>query len=304
MNELKQIKRKGEYPSQQFLKECMEYNPITGDAKWKHRPLHHFKTEQTQKAWNTRLAGKSVGNIWKHSKRKTDTLYYIKVHLSGNYYMLHNLIWIYTYDKVPVAAIDHDDGDGLNNRIGNLIERNTSVNIRKSKLSSRNQSGIKGVFWNIHNLKWTATIKYNDKHVHLTNSDDMFYAEKLYSTASYIITGENFNNIEPYGIGTPEYNFVEQKLKNRKDDVQQTMITNTSGYIGVSSNNRGKKWRAIYNRVILGRSDDANICSMMYSTAKLIHTGISCNDVGTFKVGSKEYDEIYTRLKNKNILGD
>jgi hypothetical protein len=49
------------YPGAEYLHECMEYNPETGDLIWKRRPREHFRTEKGYKVFNSRNAGKPAG---------------------------------------------------------------------------------------------------------------------------------------------------------------------------------------------------------------------------------------------------
>jgi hypothetical protein len=56
-------------PSQEYLLECFEYNPLTGVITWKMRPSNHFKTRRAQAVINTRCAGKTAGNLNSDGRR-------------------------------------------------------------------------------------------------------------------------------------------------------------------------------------------------------------------------------------------
>lgn len=45
----------------EFVNECIEYNPKTGEARWRVRPESHFATKPAQKACNSRHAGSRIG---------------------------------------------------------------------------------------------------------------------------------------------------------------------------------------------------------------------------------------------------
>jgi hypothetical protein len=53
---------------------------------------------------------------------------------------------------------DHVDGDGLNNRRSNLRPATWAENMRNQRLSRKNTSGVKGVWWHKQRQKWAAQI--------------------------------------------------------------------------------------------------------------------------------------------------
>jgi hypothetical protein len=54
--------------------------------------------------------------------------------------------------------IDHIDGDGTNNKWDNLRNATSAQNNHNRKMSSRNKSGVKGVFWETSRKRWRAAI--------------------------------------------------------------------------------------------------------------------------------------------------
>ena len=58
-------------PSQDFLDQCLSYDPETGGLIWRHRPAEHFvgSCKRTpvnrQILWNSRFAGKAG---WRYGK--------------------------------------------------------------------------------------------------------------------------------------------------------------------------------------------------------------------------------------------
>lgn len=107
------------------LHELFEYRD--GALYWKHR--HGGK--------NSRAAGTKAGTPL--GKRK-----YLRVSVDYKFYYVHRLIWLMHHGDLP-DVIDHIDGDPSNNRIENLRAATFAGNMRNSKLSKRNKSGIKGV---------------------------------------------------------------------------------------------------------------------------------------------------------------
>ena len=63
--------------------------------------------------------------------------------------------------------VDHDNGNGLDNRGCNLRLANRSQNSANAQLSRANTSGYKGVCWHKKAEKWIAHIKVNGKGIYL-----------------------------------------------------------------------------------------------------------------------------------------
>jgi len=89
--------------------------------------------------------------------------------------------------------VDHRDGNGLNNRRGNLRFATASQNQWNKALSRNNTSGYKGVRLDHRdnlNRKWRATIYYDGKHhslgYHATPEDDAL----AYDDAARNVFGE------------------------------------------------------------------------------------------------------------------
>lgn len=60
--------------------------------------------------------------------------------------------------------VDHKNRNGLDCRRGNLRLATPSQNVQNQRLSRRNTSGVKGVYWHIQDLKWTASVAANGVH--------------------------------------------------------------------------------------------------------------------------------------------
>jgi len=53
-----------ELPSQEYLKECFDYDVETGNLIWrKDRPISHFKDEHDKCIFNSKYASKFAGSI-------------------------------------------------------------------------------------------------------------------------------------------------------------------------------------------------------------------------------------------------
>ena len=84
--------------------------------------------------------------------------------------------------------VDHADGNGLNNQRKNLRVCSHLENMRNTKLSSRNTSGIKGVSWYQANNKWRADASMDGKLIYLgsfKNIKDANNAYKKFTKKNY-----------------------------------------------------------------------------------------------------------------------
>jgi len=89
--------------------------------------------------------------------------------------------------------VDHINGNGLDNRRCNLRLCNNSQNAANSKLYSNNSSGLKGVHWHKLKQKWSATIRFKGKKLHLGYFKSKIKARKKYLKKAAELHGE-FSN--------------------------------------------------------------------------------------------------------------
>jgi hypothetical protein len=82
--------------------------------------------------------GKQVGYL--------NNIGYRQVAFKGRIYSVHRLIWAIHHGQSPDGEVDHINGDRSDNRICNLRLASSSQNNQNRRLSSRNKSGVKGVF--------------------------------------------------------------------------------------------------------------------------------------------------------------
>jgi hypothetical protein len=91
---------------------------------------------------------------------------YLNGYLIGILYLAHRVIWkMQTLDE-PLH-IDHINGIRWDNRFSNLRSVQPSENAKNLAVSSRNTSGVMGVFWHKTNQRWNANIKHGGRLVHL-----------------------------------------------------------------------------------------------------------------------------------------
>lgn len=126
-------------------KEAFDYNPETGELKWK------------VNSGTRARAGTKAGNIY---GRKTG---YYQVSIDGDSFLVHRLVWLIHYGKMPTYDIDHINGNGLDNRIENLRDVPDVVNRQNCRKRIDNQSGITGINWNKRAEKWMVQIGFLGK---------------------------------------------------------------------------------------------------------------------------------------------
>jgi len=94
---------------------------------------------------------------------------YNSVFIMGEQYRVHRLIWLLVYGHFP-KIIDHINGDKLDNRLENLKEVTQQENLMNQRRSSKNTSGVTGVYFNKKRGLWCAQMKFNGETYHLGSS--------------------------------------------------------------------------------------------------------------------------------------
>lgn len=162
--------------TQKYLKECFDYNSVTGILKWKKRPSHHFKDEKTWRITNNRFNGKEAG--YKANSRGKE---YRRVELNGKPQQTHRIIWIILNDYCP-DEIDHVNGNGLDNREINIRDASRTDNCRNNRRRKDNLSGVTGVNWDKNSNSWKAVIAVDKNKIYLgryKNFNDGVIARKM-----------------------------------------------------------------------------------------------------------------------------
>lgn len=136
------------------VEDALRYDKVTGKLYWREdRPRDTFLNETTYKCYLSRNAGKEAGCV---SRNKYGGAY-LMVRLNGVLYTGHKLAWYFIHGEFPSSDIDHEDGNGLNNKPENLLlcDGSAVINARNQKLRSTNTSGYNGVS-HCRNGKWRA----------------------------------------------------------------------------------------------------------------------------------------------------
>ena len=173
----------------EYVRQILDYNPETGEFRWKERTPEMFEdTSQRSKnnrcaIWNGRYAGSIAGGIngvgyrfvWVDRRRP---------------YLAHRLAWLYMIGEWPKNEIDHIDGDSLNNRFSNLREATRSENEHNTGVRSNNTSGYKGVCWNGKASKWQSQIMVRRRKIYLGIFDRIEDAAAAYAKAARELHGD------------------------------------------------------------------------------------------------------------------
>ena len=149
-------------PSQSYLEDCFIYNEKSGLLTWKLRPDHHFKSSRGFNSFNKKFAHKEAGC----KKYKESLNNYLLVGIDGILYRSHRVIYKLYYGIDP-DVVDHEDGNGLNNSITNIVDKTDSGNSRNQRLQLKSKSGFTGVSYQIRDDRWYACIKINGKVISL-----------------------------------------------------------------------------------------------------------------------------------------
>lgn len=155
------------------LRECLEYNPETGEFTW-------LVTNSYR-----RVAGKTAGKFNRDGYRL--------ICLDKQSYMAHRLAWFYMTGAWPVEEIDHKNCNRSDNSFINLREAKSSQNKGNARTPKTNTSGIKGVIWDRERKKWRAQLRTGNKMMVIGRFDDKALAAEAYKQAAKLYFGEFAN---------------------------------------------------------------------------------------------------------------
>lgn len=153
-------------PTQERLREVLDYNQNTGVFTWKTSTSNRVKT------------GHRAGCV---SDRG-----YVIIGVDADEYRAHRLAWLYVYGSAP-DRIDHKNRNRQDNRICNLRPA-TSSQSNMNRPARRN--GLKGVDFFKARQKWRARVHKEGKATHLGYFDTEQEAHSVYWDAAKEVHGE------------------------------------------------------------------------------------------------------------------
>lgn len=138
--------------------EWFDYNPGTGDLRWKKNKGRKRAGDIAGKAY-TGLGGKTYG----------------QVKLNQKLYMTHRVCFLIHNGFMP-DEVDHKNGNGADNRACNLRPATRKTNSMNMRKFATNTSGVTGVSWDKRNKRWYSYIKVNQVMMNLGRFSDKFDA--------------------------------------------------------------------------------------------------------------------------------
>jgi hypothetical protein len=151
------------------LLRLLNYEPATGIFTWKVQRSNRVK------------AGSIAGRV----QKKTG---YREIKVLERQYLALRLAWFYVHGIWPLSALDHQDGDKLNNRIKNLRVATVSQNAANKKLQVNSTTGFKGV--RASKYGWRASIEHNGEYHGLGTFSSKEAAHAAYCLAAERLFGE------------------------------------------------------------------------------------------------------------------
>ena len=131
----------------EYLRSILHYSPETG-----------IFTRKVSTANNVK-AGDIAGSL--------DGDGYLLIGVQSRVHSAHRLAWFYVYGTWPKDQLDHINRNPADNRIANLREATNKQNLQNAGKYSHNTSGHPGVCWHKQRSKWRASIRHNQKLIHL-----------------------------------------------------------------------------------------------------------------------------------------
>ena len=128
--------------TREYLLELFRYEAESGNLYWsENRPRDHFASEGAYK----RYLNTKSGRLALAKKSVTENLTYNYLRVCEIQMFAHHIVWIIETGRRPYPMLDHKDGDGLNNRIVNLVECTSKINQKNTKKYKNNKTGVTGV---------------------------------------------------------------------------------------------------------------------------------------------------------------
>lgn len=205
--------------SQEYLKECFDYDPETGELTWKRRPREHFRTEVGWKTFNGKYVSTKAGAT--SMPNSAHPVRIVSIHYNGGVvsYPEHRVIYHWFYGSVIIGTqVDHKDLNPLNNRIENLrlsTPSQNNGNTRRKSYLGKTRELPKGCYrqpW--PSTRFQAKIKINYKTYCLGTYDTPEEASALYETSE-----GRMGRIRPSRLVSPSTNNMAKDMPQSSSEL-------------------------------------------------------------------------------------
>lgn len=173
--ELRDIIKRIDHPSLEYLRECFALDAETGILTWRHRPMHHFVSLRGSRTWNATHAGRPVG-VPNHDGYLRTAVCKVRYQVHRIIFAMHNGIEL--RDLPPI--LDHINGTRTDNRPANLRAASALENSQNARVRRANSSGYRGVQQNKWSGRWVAAIQVAGVKQHLGTFDTPEAASAAY----------------------------------------------------------------------------------------------------------------------------
>jgi hypothetical protein len=135
--------KKRKLPSPRVLRRLLDYDPETGELRWKERPVWMFRNGYHNRVtyariWNTKNANNAAFTI-------RSTHGYWRGGIFKRTHYAHRVAWAIFHGEWPPEQIDHVNGIRTDNRIANLRSVSNQENQMNVKKRRDNTSGYTGI---------------------------------------------------------------------------------------------------------------------------------------------------------------
>lgn len=161
-------------PTQDELRQLLDYNPDTGILTWKARQA----STRGQRAFNARRAGKPA---FIHLGNRG----YLTGRINRRLFPAHRVIFALTHGYWP-DNVDHINGSRTDNRINNLRAASHAENVRNGARHKKRANGAKykGVYLQKGGSGWFAQICVNRRKITLGTFKTQEDAARAYNRAA------------------------------------------------------------------------------------------------------------------------
>lgn len=168
-------------PTQQYLRECFDYDLSTGVLTWRVRPRAHFTSTRSWRTTNTRYAGKEAGLALSQGHRQ--------LRLDGCLYRSARVIWKWVAGQDPIAQVDHVNVDPADDRWSNLRLANQAQNGANAPKRRNNKTGFRGVYFGPRG-RYVAAVRFQGKRYYAGSTRTAAEAHQLYCNLAAKLHGQ------------------------------------------------------------------------------------------------------------------